>query len=133
MKCYEKNLRMNQKERAKYKWIKDSFDIPTCCCLEDVVKIIQNRLNVIPVDAKEVYTRFDCDTSYGCYDSIEVDLKGFISYWIPKTLEELNKAEEERKNRAAAAYKANKLKKQKREAEERALLEKLKAKYEQSC
>jgi hypothetical protein len=55
-------------------------------------------------------------------DEYELELRG----WFPMTEKEIEQAEARRKASAAA----NKAKKEKKEAEERALLEKLKAKYE---
>lgn len=89
-------------------------------------------IDAIPLDAVEVYVGLDLKSSYGYYDSIEIEFKVPVRYWIPLTAERKAEKEEQRKKTQAAARKAAKTKRENKKKEELALLEKLKAKYEKT-
>jgi hypothetical protein len=123
-------LKLTYKEKIKLaKRIELRKDIPSYVNLDWAIDALQAIKDSIPKDAFDIETSFYPEKSYGYYDSVDVDIKVDITYWIPYTEEELADRRSEAAKRAAATRKANETKRRKAEEQERLEYERLKEKF----
>jgi hypothetical protein len=113
-----------------HEWTSGQLELGESLELEKFQELIAKWKASLPENAVASYVTVRGRSSYGYYDSYDVEIYLDFGYWRPLTEEELAKKAEQTKLRSAAARKANKKKKEKKEREERELLAKLKEKYE---